>query len=72
MINRIKVYERTEKEQEDHYLAEWAFDSHNWNETMPGYFVCAWCGAGHTSTTRIDIGYPLCEKNPILKSFRFL
>jgi len=67
MIKRIEVYKRTEKELEDHSLAEWAFDSHNWNETFPGYFTCLWCGIRHTSVQGITKEFPLCKENPILK-----
>jgi len=30
MLKRINVYERTEEEEMNHSLAEWAFNSHNW------------------------------------------
>lgn len=69
MLKRIDVYKRTEEEGINHSLAEWAFDSHNWKEQMPGYFLCEWCGAQHTSSIGIDINFPLCKENPVIRKF---
>ena len=69
MLRRIEIYKRYEKDELNHSLAEWIFDSHNWYETVSGYFVCEWCGAQHTSTGGISINFPLCKENPILKEF---
>ena len=70
MLKRTEVYKRTEKELKDHALAKWAFNSHNWNETTLGYFICLWCGARHISTQGINREFPLCRNNPIMKKFR--
>ena len=69
MLKRINVYERTEEEEMNHSLAEWAFNSHNWYEMFPGYFTCGWCEAHHASTMGINKEFPLCKENPIIKKF---
>ena len=69
MLKRIEIYKRTEEGKLNHSLAEWIFDSHNWYETVSGYFTCEWCGARHTSTSGINVDFPLCKGNPIVKKF---
>jgi len=66
MLKRLNPYTRTEEEELNHNLAEWAFNSHNWIETSSGYFVCKWCDAWHTNIQGITMDYPLCKGNPIL------
>lgn len=67
MIKRREVYKINEQDQKDHELAEWAFQSHSWIETAPGYFECEWCKAFITSLTHISKDFGLCEENPCIK-----
>lgn len=64
MINRIKPVIISEENKEAIEISEWAWNSHYWIESAPGYVKCKWCGADHTSEQPIDIEYPLCLKNP--------
>ena len=67
MLKRIPMYKQEESNIENHRLAEWVFNSHNWYETVSGYFICKWCRRQHTNSEGINLNFPLCIKNPILK-----
>jgi hypothetical protein len=63
---RQKAYRIDEEELLNMQIAEWIWDSHNWEEYQPGYFKCLWCGKFHTSSMGIDRNMMLCQKNPIV------
>ncbi len=68
-MKRLKPINLTEKEDENRGLANWAFDSHYWIEYYQGYFECKWCKKKSTSAQGINIEFPLCLENPIIKQF---
>lgn len=69
MIDRFRIQNITEKDQELLALADWAWNSHWWVEYSPGYCECKWCGAQHTSQMGIASDFPLCKNNPAVKNF---
>ena len=69
MIKKLSEYKINEKDQLDIELAEWAFQSHYWIETYPGYYECDWCGVKHTSVLGITKDFPLCRNNYAINRF---
>ena len=66
MIIKLNPYTMTEKQKEDSFLANWAFDSHKWVEQYTGYFKCEWCGMSSASGQSINKDYPLCPQNYVV------
>lgn len=58
----------TEEEEVELGLSGWVWNSHYWVELTPGNTKCKWCGRAHTDEVPIDINYPLCFGNPIIKA----
>lgn len=67
MIKRCGIIPESKESKEARELAQWAWDSHYWIENRPGYAQCKWCKKIHTSEMPVDMSYPLCSENPILK-----
>lgn len=64
MYRPFKPQDETEESRTHRELGTWAWDSHLWVETAPGYAKCQWCCAQHTSEMGIGYDFPLCPKNP--------
>ena len=67
MLKRLEILRFTNQQTEDMELANWAWNSHYWDEYSPGYYQCRWCLNLHTSTTGVSAQYPLCNENPAIK-----
>jgi len=57
MLNQNKVSNHIQ-------LANWIFESHSWEETLPGILKCKWCKKTHLSNFPISAHASLCERNP--------
>lgn len=58
----------TEEDKEKMTWAEWAWQSHYWIETYPGYFECKLCKSRTTNVQGISFDtVRLCPENPIFK-----
>ena len=53
----------------DNQIAQWIYDSHYWDEETLGHFRCKWCNTTWDPGMTISRDWPLCPKNPLLKSF---
>jgi hypothetical protein len=69
MYKRVSVFNITEEDKEMSDLALWAWNSHYWEESSPGYAQCKYCKRHHTSEMPITIDFPLCVKNPVIADF---
>lgn len=50
-------------------IAQWAYNSHYWDEETLYHFRCRWCDHAHSPEDIINANYPLCPKNPRLQTF---
>lgn len=58
----------TKEDKEKMIWAEWAFQSHNWVETYPGYYECQLCGTRQTNVSGLSFEtVTFCPENPIFK-----
>ena len=69
MIKRIKPFKINEEQKINMEIAEWAWQSHYWIESYPGYAQCKWCDRYHTSEMGIDRDFPLCPQNYAIKKY---
>lgn len=69
MYSRVVPYKISEENKEQSELAIWAWNSHYWKESNPGYAQCKYCKRHHTSEMPVTIAFPLCTKNPIVIKF---
>lgn len=75
MIKRCDPYNcntprlMTERDKENLEIMKWAWNSHFWVESYPGYTTCKWCGRQHTSEMEVNLDYPLCPENPCIMKF---
>jgi hypothetical protein len=67
MWNMPSALRRPEEDQFDRDLANWIFDSHNWQEYYPGQFECLWCGQRASIYADWCSEKSLCRKNPEVK-----
>ena len=67
MLDRFEVPKNEEVIREQMELASWAWNSHWWVESYPGYYECRWCKMTCTSVMGIDIDFPLCKENYAIK-----
>ena len=60
----------TQAQQQDIFISNWIWHSHNWVEDAPGYCECIWCGKIYTSQMSVQSTDELCSKNPAIIKLR--
>ena len=68
MWDSLDTFKQNDQEGKLSDLADWIYDSHDWQEYRSGQFKCLWCGQYIGSVHAVwTLEKPLCRGNPAVK-----